>query len=275
MKTSSSARLVLAAMGAAILPPGCVSVGEYEQVKGQLEVEQRKAVGREKRAREIETLAENLRRRLELAELERGEAKARLSAASRALALKPPEGVSRRVGGTAAGAGVPEEALVGTIYFAAGGATVSEKARKDIAQLARRLSGKAGAKIIVCGHSDPTPIERTQPRFESNMHLSAMRALAVYHELVKQTGVDPAGVEVVAYGEHSPAAGSPKKLRRVEIRIRAARSGPAPPAPGLRGHSSGGARAPRPVKRATGTRATPPATRPAEPARGGEPEPWR
>jgi flagellar motor protein MotB len=207
---------------AAILFSGCVSVGEYGQVKGQLELEQGRAIEREKRSRELEVLAENLRRRLEVAELERGEARERLHAASRALALKPPDAAARRPPTTSARAAPSEGSLVATIRFVAGSASVSDKGRNDIARIARGLAGKGRMDILVCGHSDPTPIERSQERYLSNMHLSAARALAVYHEFVARPGVDAARVAVVAWGQHRPVAGDADGLRRVEIRVRPA-----------------------------------------------------
>ena len=228
MKAPLPTRLVPAPFCAAILLAGCVSVGEYGQVKGQLELEQGKAIEREKRARELEVLAENLRRRLEVAELERAEARERLRATSRALALKPPGAASPRPRTPAARPAPPEGSLVATIRFAAGNASVSEKGRNEIARIARMLAGKDRVEILVCGHSDPTPIERSQERYLSNMHLSAARALAVYHEFVARPGVDAARVAVVAWGQHRPLAGGPNQLRRVEIRVRpAARSSPA------------------------------------------------
>lgn len=229
MEAPPSTRLAAAPFCAAILLAGCVSVGEYGQVKGQLELEQGKAIEREKRARELEVLAENLRRRLEVAELERGEARERLRAASRALALKPPGAASRRPPTSTARAAPSEGSLVATIRFAAGSASVSATGQKEIARIARALAGKSRIDILVCGHSDPTPIERSQERYLSNMHLSAARALAVYHEFVARPGIDAARVAVVAWGQHRPLSGGPDRLRRVEIRMRPRTSGRAGP----------------------------------------------
>ncbi len=216
MNLSRPSRFVPAAVWAAVIPLGCVSVEKHESVLGQLAVEQESAIEREKRKRELALLVTRLQRRADLAELERDEARARMAAAERLLAFKPPEAAQGR-----------RPALAGTVRFSAGSDRLSEKDREKIAEIAAGLAGR-NIEILVEGYSDATPIERTQKRFRSNMHISASRALAVYHELVARPGIDATRVVVVGHGEQVHDSGEGNALRRVDIRFRMA----SPPIPG-------------------------------------------
>jgi len=211
---------------AAGLSCGCVSVREYTQVRDQLRVEQRKAIERERRVRDLEVLAGRLRKKTTVAELERAQALARLAAAEKLLVLKPPPGRMPRA------ATIPTPAsrdgvLAGTIRFAAGGDRLSDADVTRIAEIAALLAERKGVRVRVEGHSDPAPIGRTQGRYRSNMHLSTLRALAVYHELVRHEGVAPSRIAVVGRGEYRPVPGGPETLRRVEIRLLPEGDGPA------------------------------------------------
>ena len=81
----------------------------------------------------------------------------------------------------------------------------------------RKIAGLGYAAILVDGHSDATPVSAKSP-FQSNMHLSTVRALAVYHALVGMEGVDASRVRVVGWAEFRPRAGREKSERRVEVR---------------------------------------------------------
>lgn len=213
-------RLVLlsAPVLAACLSCGCVSVREYTQVRDQLRVEQRKAIECERRVRELGLLVGRLRKKTTVAELERAEALARLAAAEKLLVLKPPPDRAPRAATTP----TPDPAdgvLAGTIRFAAGGDRLSEADVTRITEIAALLAERKGVQVRVEGHSDPAPIGRTQGQYRSNMHLSTLRALAVYHELVRHEGVDPSRIAIVGCGEFRPVPGDPELLRRVEIRL--------------------------------------------------------
>ncbi len=209
-----SPNLVTAAV---VFISGCVSVHDYSQVRDQLRVEQRRAIERERRVRELELLAGKLRKRTTVAELELAEVRSRLAAAEKLLVLKPP-------GGAGPPATRPETAgergvLAAEIVFRAGGDHLTAEHRAKIAEIAEILASRKGVRTFVEGHSDPSPIDRTQSRYRSNMHLSTLRALAVYEELLSHEGVDPSRVAVVGYGEHRPVPGGLEALRRVEIRL--------------------------------------------------------
>ncbi len=210
-----------AAISAAVFFCGCISVREYTQVRDQLRVEQRKALERERRVRELESLAGRLRQKSTVAELELAETRSRLAAAENLLVLKPPGTVrpgskrGRGAEGETEGRGV----LAATISFAAGGDRLSGADRERIAEVAALIVERKGVRVFVEGHSDAAPIDRTQSRYRSNMHLSTLRALAVYHELLKHEGVDRSRVAIVGYGEYKPVPGAPEELRRVEVRL--------------------------------------------------------
>ncbi len=202
---------------------GCVALAEHEQVKVQLAVEQRRAVECDRQRRELAGLTKALRRKLEELALERDKARTRYRPAASAKGDAPP--VAETGGET--GASTRQETaatstLVGTVRFAAGAEAVSDEAKALIARfslaVAKALAGDESVEVLVEGPSDAAPIRRTGSRFRSNMHLSAVRALSVYHALVAQEGVDASRVIVVGRGEFMPAE-TPAALRRVEIRI--------------------------------------------------------
>jgi len=211
---------------AAGLSCGCVSVREHTQVRDQLRVEQRKAIERERRVRDLEILAGRLRKKTTVAELERAQAHARLAAAEKLLVLKPPPGHMPRE----TAAPTPDSrdgVLAGTIRFAAGGDRLSEADVTRIAEIAALLAERKDVRVRVEGHSDPAPIGHTQGMYRTNMHLSTLRALAVYHELVRHEGVNPSRIAIVGCGEYRPVPGGPETLRRVEIRLLPEGGGPA------------------------------------------------
>jgi outer membrane protein OmpA-like peptidoglycan-associated protein len=178
----------------------------------QLKAEQDEARRLRGRVRELGRVNERLQASLRVAELEARRASEKLAVTERALPFPPIAGPA------------PAEALAGTVTFAPGSKSLTGADRERIARVARELASKGYVEIYVDGHSDPTPIDRTQGAVRSNMELSAVRALAVYHALVGEPGVRPDRVSVRAFGEHRPGTAPPGGLRRVEIRYR-----PAPP----------------------------------------------
>jgi chemotaxis protein MotB len=102
--------------------------------------------------------------------------------------------------------------------FGAGEATLRPAGRSAIASLAATLRGQA-LRIEVEGHTDDTPIQTAV--FPSNWELSAGRASAVVRQL-QESGVEPARLAAVGYGEQRPATpnSSPEaraRNRRVAI----------------------------------------------------------
>lgn len=69
--------------------------------------------------------------------------------------------------------------------------------------------------IHVEGHTDNVPINTKE--FPSNWELSAARAASVVHQLMK-SGVDPAKMGAIAYGEYHPLADNSKEEGRYKNR---------------------------------------------------------
>jgi len=196
---------------ACVAAAGCVSLDEYTQVVEQLEIEQRHSRESQDRQRQLGLLAEKLQKRLRVCTLERDEAVEKLRAAGKSLPVSPAAIREAAAARRAVGA---KPVLVGSIFFQAGKDTLSASDMKKLQAVARDVSQMGPGGIVVAGHSDPTPIGKT--KYESNMHLSAVRALAVYHALVKLPGIEAGRVSVAAYGEFRPMEGSGKQ-RRVEV----------------------------------------------------------
>ena len=78
-------------------------------------------------------------------------------------------------------------------------------------------AGSAARKVL--GVADSQLLRQTVDAVAAEDARAALRALAVYHELLKHDGVDSSRIAVVGYGEHRPVPGRPETLRRVEIRL--------------------------------------------------------
>lgn len=107
--------------------------------------------------------------------------------------------------------------VAGGVLFSPGQNALSEQGRKTLGELAKQLEGRA---IRIDGHTDDTPITRSQ--WESNLHLSVARSLAVANFLIKDGGLKADRISVAGYGEYRPAAAGTddaarQKNRRVEI----------------------------------------------------------
>lgn len=91
-----------------------------------------------------------------------------------------------------------------------------------ILQKIRDMLVKTNGSIVVSGHTDNIPI-RNQ-RFSSNWELSAARAVAVAHELLKSRDLDKARVTVNGHADTKPLvpntdAANRAQNRRVEIAL--------------------------------------------------------
>lgn len=111
---------------------------------------------------------------------------------------------------------LPEE-----VAFPPGSDDVSEQITAIIDKLAPAMRATTGT-IMVTGHTDDVPISSSE--FSSNWELSADRAVAVIHEIVKLTGLDESRFAAVGNGSTKPIApnDTPEnraKNRRVEISI--------------------------------------------------------
>ena len=106
--------------------------------------------------------------------------------------------------------------------FAKGSAELSPEGKKTVEKIAARLNEGEykGAKVIVEGHTDDTPVSRssTKEKFTDNWGLSGARAAAVARAL-QVAGLDAHRIHGAFRGEYAPRPGANDKAknRRVEI----------------------------------------------------------
>jgi chemotaxis protein MotB len=103
-----------------------------------------------------------------------------------------------------------------SVTFSSGSTALLESSHKVLKRVASVLkSDYAGKKFYIEGHTDTDPIQKSG--FNSNRHLSAIRADAVAAYLIKQ-GVPASAIAIVGYGEYAPLDSKTKAAnRRVEI----------------------------------------------------------
>jgi chemotaxis protein MotB len=111
--------------------------------------------------------------------------------------------------------------LSNDVLFDTGKTDLKPAGRAALEKVAAVMKTLGGRSFQVGGHTDTVPISTA--RFPSNWELSAARALAVVHLLVRQ-GVDPAVLSAAGYGEFDPVASNEnadgkKKNRRTEISL--------------------------------------------------------
>ena len=70
--------------------------------------------------------------------------------------------------------------------------------------------------VIVEGHTDSDPINRTRNLYKSNWELGMKRSTEVVDYLTLK-GVDPKRIRAMSFGEHQPISQDKAKNRRVEI----------------------------------------------------------
>lgn len=107
--------------------------------------------------------------------------------------------------------------VAGGVLFAPGQNTLSEQGKRTLSELTASL---AGHKIRVEGHTDDTPIQRSQ--WGTNLRLSVERAMVVADFLIQTGGLKADRVGVGGYGEFRPAVegndeAARQKNRRVEL----------------------------------------------------------
>jgi chemotaxis protein MotB len=102
------------------------------------------------------------------------------------------------------------------VTFNSGSTALLDTSHKVLKRVASVLKTQfAGKRFYIEGHTDTDPIQKS--KFNSNRHLSAMRADAVATFLIQQ-GVPASSIVIVGYGEHEPLDAKAKSAnRRVEI----------------------------------------------------------
>jgi len=106
------------------------------------------------------------------------------------------------------------------VGFASGSADLKEQGKDILRDIGDIIKETPDLKVRIEGHTDDVPIRSN--RFRSNWELSSARSLSVVELLASQTGIHPANMSAVGYGEYKPLAPntSPEnrsKNRRIQI----------------------------------------------------------
>ncbi|APH05551.1 flagellar motor protein MotB [Bacillus weihaiensis] len=112
--------------------------------------------------------------------------------------------------------------LLNDVFFNSGSSEVREKDKKLASEISELLIMSPPRNIIVSGHTDNIPINNSE--FDSNWHLSVMRAVNFMKILIDNDKLDPKAFSAKGFGEFSPVASNEtkegrQKNRRVEILI--------------------------------------------------------
>ncbi|MBD1380382.1 flagellar motor protein MotB [Metabacillus arenae] len=112
--------------------------------------------------------------------------------------------------------------IVDNIFFDSGSATIRSEDQSLAKEISELLIMNPPRNIIISGHTDNVPIQNSQ--FESNWHLSVMRAISFMKLLIENKQLNPKLFSAKGLGEYSPFASNDtpqgrEKNRRVEILI--------------------------------------------------------
>ncbi|WP_066172186.1 flagellar motor protein MotB [Bacillus marinisedimentorum] len=119
-----------------------------------------------------------------------------------------------------------DEGLLITIQdvalFDSGSAAVKPEAQQLASDMSHLLVTNPPRNIVISGHTDNVPIHNA--RFESNWHLSVMRAVNFMKILLENDQLDPQKFSAKGFGEHKPVSGNDnaegrQNNRRVEVLI--------------------------------------------------------
>lgn len=110
------------------------------------------------------------------------------------------------------------------ILFDSGMAAIKPNGEKALKKVANFLAENPSMTIRVDGHTDSDPIVRTKHLWDSNHHLSAARALSVFHFLTKKENVAEKRIHVAGFGPNRPISTNStttgkRENRRVEFLI--------------------------------------------------------
>src|SRR5574337_2066091 len=90
------------------------------------------------------------------------------------------------------------------VLYDSGSATIKPTGEKALRKMAEFLKENPRISIRVDGHTDSDPIIRTKHLWDSNHHLSAARALSVFHFLTKSENVAEGRMHVAGVGPDRP-----------------------------------------------------------------------
>jgi len=185
---------------------GCVSYGEYNRLKGELELAEQ--ANRQLIDQYNRLLVKTNRQAADgtISEEEHKAALAQLAALREQLKSQEgtsfakedlPDGAKIEAGGISLGSG---------LLFNSGMASLKKAAHfPALDQLAGSLKGKyADYNIIIEGHTDNEPLKQTKKLYEYNLKLGFERATNVFKYLNLKHGVPEARVTIFSYGMSKP-----------------------------------------------------------------------
>jgi chemotaxis protein MotB len=88
------------------------------------------------------------------------------------------------------------------VGFASGSADLKEQGKMVLNDISQIIKKNDNLNIRVEGHTDDVPISTS--RYRSNWELSTARSLSVVELLSEATGIKPANMSAVGYGEYRP-----------------------------------------------------------------------
>lgn len=114
--------------------------------------------------------------------------------------------------------------MSGAILFDSGKAEIKSQAIPILKKVGNILKVYDKRLIKIEGHTDNVPISGNGGKYQSNMDLSADRAISVWNYLIKEKNLDPKTLEASGRSEYNPVASNKtedgrSKNRRVEIKI--------------------------------------------------------
>jgi chemotaxis protein MotB len=112
--------------------------------------------------------------------------------------------------------------ILNDIFFDSGKADIRNKDKQLAMEISELLVMNPPRNIIVSGHTDNIPIKNSE--YDSNWHLSVMRAVNFMKILIDNENLDPKVFSAKGFGEFNPVASNKtkegrQKNRRVEVLI--------------------------------------------------------
>ena len=235
----------LGVLAIVVFSAGCVSSGQYLEMRAKYEEEH-------DRANRLERESLAMERALRAANIDTGTRKKIIeveSGAPSSVPFAPSKDYTALRGG---GARLEE------LHFRSGSAELSEKGKAALDSIGEQLKGMPPVAVVVDGHTDTDPILKSH--HASNWELSGKRAAAVLDYLVKKGAVDPKNAALRGYGEFRPLPPPAGKAQNRRVEIFAIRT------PGAGGVPAKVGGAEEPVTPARPTPKPAPKTAPKEPA---------
>jgi chemotaxis protein MotB len=112
--------------------------------------------------------------------------------------------------------------ILNDIFFDSGSADIRNKDKQLASEISELLVMNPPRNIIVSGHTDNVPINNSE--YDSNWHLSVMRAVNFMKILIANEKLDPKAFSAKGFGEYNPVAtnntkAGRQKNRRVEVLV--------------------------------------------------------